>query len=179
MPSASILADLVVSKSVSVEWSKRDRYKRIVGKVLLDGQDLNLEQIKACLEWHFKRYQGEQSVADRNVYAEAEEAVVAVVIRGKIVKKRAEGLGLHGGSLGGSGGKYGFCKLKLWYGRLYPALLGRVGHASVPKFTVQLAADFAGAEGEPGEKVRFSFSAPTLTLSPDLILPRMTSSAIS
>ena len=43
---------------------------------------------------------------------------------------------------------------------------------------VQLAADFAVVLGEVVVKVRFSLSAPTLTRSPDLIFPRMTSSAI-
>ena len=43
---------------------------------------------------------------------------------------------------------------------------------------VQLAVDFAGAFGEVVVKVRFSLSAPTLTRSPALIFPRMTSSAI-
>jgi len=43
---------------------------------------------------------------------------------------------------------------------------------------VQLAVDLAGALGEVVVKVRFSLSAPTLTRSPALIFPRMTSSAI-
>jgi len=43
---------------------------------------------------------------------------------------------------------------------------------------VQLAVDLAGDEGEVVVKVRFSLSAPTLTRSPALIFPRMTSSAI-
>ncbi len=33
---------------------------------------LNLEQIKAGLAWHFKRYADEQSETDRKAYAEAE-----------------------------------------------------------------------------------------------------------
>ena len=41
------LADLVADKSVSVEWNKHDKYQRIVGKVLQNGQDVCLEQIKA------------------------------------------------------------------------------------------------------------------------------------
>ena len=40
------LRDLVFSKAVSVDTDKRDKYKRNVGKVLVDGVDANLEQIK-------------------------------------------------------------------------------------------------------------------------------------
>ena len=57
-----------------------------------------------------------------------------------------------------------------------------VGEKSLNPFSViggvQLAVDFAGALGEVVVKVRFSLSAPTLTRSPALIFPRMTSSAI-
>ncbi len=39
------LADLVFGKGVRVEYDKRDRYGRTLGKVLIDGRDANLEQI--------------------------------------------------------------------------------------------------------------------------------------
>jgi endonuclease YncB( thermonuclease family) len=68
------LADLVFGKTVAVEWSKQDRYQRVLGKVLLDGQDINLEQIKAGLAWHYKRYDKDQRLADRCLYAEAQKA---------------------------------------------------------------------------------------------------------
>ncbi len=54
-----------------VEYRKRDRYGRIVGKVLLDGID-DLEQIKAGFAWHYKKYQHEQSAGDQSLYADAE-----------------------------------------------------------------------------------------------------------
>jgi endonuclease YncB( thermonuclease family) len=40
--------------------------------VLLDGEDVNLEQVEAGMAWHYKKYQGEQSVSDRVKYADAE-----------------------------------------------------------------------------------------------------------
>ena len=55
-----------------VEYEKRDRYQRILGKVLLSGQDMNLEQVKAGLAWHYKKYQDEQTTADRVKYSDAE-----------------------------------------------------------------------------------------------------------
>ena len=57
---------------VVVEYDKRDRYQRILGKVLLSNKDMNLEQIKAGLAWHYKKYQKEQTPADRELYSEAE-----------------------------------------------------------------------------------------------------------
>jgi endonuclease YncB( thermonuclease family) len=67
------LSDLVFGAEVVVEYEKRDRYGRIVGKILRDGQDASLSQIQAGYAWHFKRYAGEQSAADRAIYARAEE----------------------------------------------------------------------------------------------------------
>jgi hypothetical protein len=49
-----------------------DRWGRIVGKVVINGDDANLEQIRAGLAWHYKRYESEQSLTDRQTYAEAE-----------------------------------------------------------------------------------------------------------
>ena len=40
-----------------VEYTKRDRYKRIVGKVLVSGEDVNLGQIEAGMAWHYKKYE--------------------------------------------------------------------------------------------------------------------------
>jgi endonuclease YncB( thermonuclease family) len=66
------LSRLAFDKEVMVDWQKRDRFNRIVGKVLVNGQDVNIEQIKAGVAWHFKRYEGEQPLADRLAYAQAE-----------------------------------------------------------------------------------------------------------
>lgn len=68
------LSRLVFGKNVTVEWFKRDRYKRILGRVLLDGHDVNLEQIRAGYAWHFTRYQADQMPMDRQFYAKAQEA---------------------------------------------------------------------------------------------------------
>jgi endonuclease YncB( thermonuclease family) len=66
------LSDSVAGKFVVVEYEKRDRYERILGKVLLSGEDMNLEQIKAGLAWHYKKYQNEQTTADRVKYSDTE-----------------------------------------------------------------------------------------------------------
>jgi len=66
------LASIVAGKQVTVEYQKRDRYGRIVGKGLVDGIDACLEQVKAGFAWHYKKYQHEQSAEDRELYADAE-----------------------------------------------------------------------------------------------------------
>lgn len=65
------------NKPVSVEYSKRDKYGRTVGKILVAGIDANLEQVKAGMAWHYKKYQNEQTPDDRATYAQAEDAARA------------------------------------------------------------------------------------------------------
>ena len=66
------LSDSVAGKFVVIEYEKRDYYKRILGKVLLSNQDMNLEQIKAGLAWHYKKYQKDQIPTDRDLYSKVE-----------------------------------------------------------------------------------------------------------
>jgi endonuclease YncB( thermonuclease family) len=66
------LSDLVFNREVQVETTKRDRYGREIGKVLVGGLDANLEQVKRGMAWHYKAYQREQSLADRTAYGDAE-----------------------------------------------------------------------------------------------------------
>lgn len=66
------LSDLVYNKTVQVDWSKRDRYERLVGKVLVDNLDANLEQVKRGLAWHYTKYQKEQAFEDRLLYLHAQ-----------------------------------------------------------------------------------------------------------
>jgi endonuclease YncB( thermonuclease family) len=68
------LVKQVVGQDVMIDWSKIDKYQRKVGKVMLDGQDINLAQVRRGFAWHYKAYQGEQSAGDRVAYAEAEDA---------------------------------------------------------------------------------------------------------
>jgi endonuclease YncB( thermonuclease family) len=68
------LSSLVYGKTVTVFGSKIDKYGRRVGKIAVGGMDVNLEQVKAGLAWHYKEYAVEQSESDRTAYAEAEAA---------------------------------------------------------------------------------------------------------
>ena len=66
------LSELVAGKSIAVDYSKHDRYQRILGKVHLRGEDVNLEQIEAGFAWNYKYYQKEQTPEDRVKYSDAE-----------------------------------------------------------------------------------------------------------
>jgi endonuclease YncB( thermonuclease family) len=66
------LSDLGYDRHVSVHWNKQDRYGRMVGKVIVDGRDVNLEQVRRGLAWWFRRYADEQSPLDRATYESAE-----------------------------------------------------------------------------------------------------------
>lgn len=55
------LSGLVYGKEVAVIFDERDRYGRIVGKVMLPSGDVNLEQIRAGKAWHYKRYSNDRA----------------------------------------------------------------------------------------------------------------------
>ena len=75
------LVRLAHGRSVLVDWQKRDRYGRIVGRVLLPecalahcsyARDVALEQLRAGLAWHYTRYASEQPPGERLRYAGTE-----------------------------------------------------------------------------------------------------------
>jgi endonuclease YncB( thermonuclease family) len=84
------LSSAVMSKDVSIEWAKQDRYGRLVGKLWVTPADVqcdtadsdcaqrktldaNLAQLTVGLAWHYKEYEKEQSPEDRGRYAFAEQ----------------------------------------------------------------------------------------------------------
>jgi endonuclease YncB( thermonuclease family) len=71
------LSDLAYGRTVAVEAGKRDRYGRLIGKVLVNGEDANLEQLRRGCGWHYKQYQNEQVLDDRLAYNAAEESARA------------------------------------------------------------------------------------------------------
>ena len=65
-----------------VLWNKRDRYGRIVGRVMLPHctvsaclytTDLGVEQLKAGLAWHYTQYAKDQPPAERVRYTGIEQ----------------------------------------------------------------------------------------------------------
>ena len=69
----SVSSALAFAKYAVVEWTKPDRYGRIIGKVTVDGQDVGLQQIEAGLAWWYRRYAREQSPVGQVTYARAED----------------------------------------------------------------------------------------------------------
>jgi len=67
------LSALVFGKTIEVETAKQDRYKRTIGKIVVEGRDVNLAMVVAGLAWHYKKYEQEQSAADRLLYANAQD----------------------------------------------------------------------------------------------------------
>jgi endonuclease YncB( thermonuclease family) len=72
------MSDLAGARAVAVTWFKKDRNGRLIGKVVIGRADVGLEMVRKGLAWHFKRYESEQNIEDRALYARAEaEARVA------------------------------------------------------------------------------------------------------
>ncbi len=75
------LSRLVFNKEVRVEWRKRDKYGRTIGKVWVAPAscsdcaktvDANLAQLNAGMAWWYRQYAKEQSVEDQQHYSKAE-----------------------------------------------------------------------------------------------------------
>jgi endonuclease YncB( thermonuclease family) len=71
------LHEMVHGKQVTVDYQKKDKYGRTVGKLLLNNTDICLAQIKRGMAWHYKQYANEQPIEDREAYAQAEFAARA------------------------------------------------------------------------------------------------------
>jgi endonuclease YncB( thermonuclease family) len=91
-----------------VEYGKNDRYGRILGKVLPGDENMNLEQVRAGLAWHYKEYQGEQTTADRVKFSDTKMGARRHerVLRGDLDPCAA--VGLSQGSAGREEGHGGF-----------------------------------------------------------------------
>lgn len=61
-----------------VETAKVDKYGRVVGKVMLDGQDINLKQVQSGMAWVYRAYLKELAKEDKVLYVEAEAQSKAV-----------------------------------------------------------------------------------------------------
>jgi endonuclease YncB( thermonuclease family) len=67
------LHEMVQGKQVTVDYQKKDKYGRVVGKILLNNTDVCLEQLKRGMAWHYKQYANEQPKKDRETYSLAEQ----------------------------------------------------------------------------------------------------------
>jgi len=67
------LHEIVHGKQVTVDYQKKDKYGRVVGKILLNNTDVCLEQLKRGMAWHYKQYANEQPKEDQETYSLAEQ----------------------------------------------------------------------------------------------------------
>lgn len=70
--STTALSQCVSNAIVTIEWTERDRYDRLLGKVIANSIDCNLNQLQKGAAWHYKEYQSSQTPYDRIEYANAE-----------------------------------------------------------------------------------------------------------
>jgi endonuclease YncB( thermonuclease family) len=75
--SKQFLSSLVFQKQVDVEVRSKDRYGREVGRILVDGQDVNLAQVQGGLSWVYRQYLKELTENEARNYLEAEESAKA------------------------------------------------------------------------------------------------------
>ena len=66
------LAAMAHGRVARADCPKIDRYGRAVCRVVIDGIDVGLEQIRRGFAWHYVKYAHEQRAADRENYARAE-----------------------------------------------------------------------------------------------------------
>lgn len=71
--SRQTLANLVFRRQVTVEWNKKDRYRRVVGVVRVGDADAGLKLVRAGMAWHYTAYAREQSSRDRVLYGQAQD----------------------------------------------------------------------------------------------------------
>ena len=64
-------AKLVFGKEVTVKVTDTDRYGRTIGRIYVDGKDVNLALVEAGLAWHYKAYSKEKALADAETAARA------------------------------------------------------------------------------------------------------------
>jgi endonuclease YncB( thermonuclease family) len=63
--SSEALFNLGAGNTVVVDYREYDRYQRILGKVIVSGDDVNLEVVEAGMVWYCRKNQREQSFSDR------------------------------------------------------------------------------------------------------------------
>lgn len=66
------LTQCLSGKPLIINWTKTDKYQRLLAKVISENKDCNLEQIKNGFAWHYKYFEADQPSIDRKHYAQAE-----------------------------------------------------------------------------------------------------------
>jgi endonuclease YncB( thermonuclease family) len=96
------LSGLIFGKQVVVEVETVDKYGREVGKVLVNGTDANLEQVKSGMAWVYRQYAHDQAYFDAE--ASAKVARVGLWSRSDTVPPWEYRHGKGGAGAGSAGG---------------------------------------------------------------------------
>lgn len=67
------MASLLAGAKVRIEWDKRDRYGRIVGRVFVEDVDASFAQIVVGLAWVYDKYITENPSEIQRAYRDAEK----------------------------------------------------------------------------------------------------------
>ena len=51
----------IAGKTVTVQYQKKDKYKRILGTIYYNNKDINLQQVKDGYAWVYKKYSNNQT----------------------------------------------------------------------------------------------------------------------
>ena len=54
------LAKYIAGKTVTVQYQKKDKYKRVLGTIYYNNTDINLQQVKDGYAWVYKKYSKNQ-----------------------------------------------------------------------------------------------------------------------
>lgn len=77
--SREYLANMIVGKRVTVTYTEKDKYERILGKVTTDSiHDINLRMIQSGMAWHYSYFNSEKEYA--NAEKEARNEIVGLWI---------------------------------------------------------------------------------------------------
>ena len=60
--SRQYLAGLVHGRTLTLDYSSRDRYGRLVGTLLIDGKSMNAEMVRAGFAWVYRRYMKDENL---------------------------------------------------------------------------------------------------------------------
>ncbi|WP_082762664.1 thermonuclease family protein [Aliarcobacter cryaerophilus] len=55
------LAKYIAGKTVTVQYQKKDKYKRILGTIYYNNTDINLQQVKDGYAWVYRKYSNNQN----------------------------------------------------------------------------------------------------------------------
>ena len=67
------LASMVAGNVVKVEWTKKDKYGRILGDISIGTTNVNLRMVQDGLAWHFKAFDNTKEFAQAEIEARSKK----------------------------------------------------------------------------------------------------------